>query len=136
MDDQTRRIIDLEREGYALRARIKRLQDAGKTVIGQREEWMARALAAEELLETERRPNGDDRFDRLRRMVAKELHPDFCTAGSLEKLMRARNASSDCGRKSNDWQSRDNRPPRQPTRSNRADQSAVMLFRRSDCQQL
>ena len=21
-------------------------------------------------------------------MVAKELHPDFCTAGSLEKLMR------------------------------------------------
>ena len=51
---------------------------------------MARALAAEELLETERRrpANGDDRFDRLRRMVAKELHPDFCTAGSLEKLMR------------------------------------------------
>ncbi len=31
----------------------------------------------------------DDRFDMLRRLIAKELHPDFCTGGDLEKLLRA-----------------------------------------------
>jgi hypothetical protein len=91
VDDLTRRIIALEQEGYALRATIKRLQDAGKTVIVQREEWKARALAGEELLalERERAAKGDDRFDALRRLIAKELHPDFCDGGHLEKLMRA-----------------------------------------------
>ena len=91
MGDLCNRTGGLEREVRALRTRIKRLQDAGKTVIGQRDEWMTRALAAEELLETERRrpANGDDRFNKLRRLVAKELHPDFCTLESLEKLLRA-----------------------------------------------
>jgi hypothetical protein len=81
------RIDELEREGHALRARIKRLQIAGKTVIAK---WKARALSAEELLESERdrHAGGQDRFDALRRLVAKELHPDFCTGGRLEKLMR------------------------------------------------
>ena len=62
----------------------------GGTVIAQREEWKARTLAAEELLETERNRHagGQDRFDALRRFVAKELHPEFCTGGQLEKLMR------------------------------------------------
>ena len=83
-------VAELEREGYALRARVKRLQDAGKTVINQREQWKARAFAAKELLEAElnRRSKNDDRFDALRRLIAKELHPDFCTGGQLEKLMR------------------------------------------------
>ena len=59
-------------------------------MIAQREQWKARALAAEELLEAERNRHagGQDRFDALRRLVAKELHPDFCTGGQLEKLMR------------------------------------------------
>src|ERR1700693_5117164 len=89
-EDLAWRIDELEQEGHALRARIKRLQDAGKTVIAQREEWRARSLAAEEFLEAERnrRSKGDDRFDALRRLVAKELHPDFCSGGRLEKLMR------------------------------------------------
>ena len=88
--DMAARIAELEQEGHALRARIKRLQTAGKTVIAQREEWKSRSLAAEELLEAERNrcSKGNDRFDMLRRLVAKELHPDFCKGGHLEKLMR------------------------------------------------
>jgi hypothetical protein len=84
------RIFEREEEVRALKARIKRLQNAGKTVIAQREEWRARALAGEELLEAEcnRHAGSQDRFDALRRFVAKELHPDFCTGGQLEKLMR------------------------------------------------
>jgi hypothetical protein len=74
-----KRIQELEREGRALQARVKRLQNAGKTVITQREEWKTRALAAEDRLETERRRpiNPDKRFDALRRLIATELHPDF-----------------------------------------------------------
>ena len=89
--DLGRRIQALEGEGRALRASVKRLQTAGKTVISQREEWKARALAAEQLVELERRhtTNVDERFDALRRLVAKELHPDFCTGGDLEKLVRS-----------------------------------------------
>lgn len=89
-EDLAGRIDELEQEGHALRVRIKRLQIAGRTVIAQREEWKARTLAAEELLETERNRHagGQDRFDALRRLVAKELHPEFCTGGQLEKLMR------------------------------------------------
>jgi len=90
VDDLARRVDELEREGYALRATIKRLHDAGKTVIEQREQWKARALAAEEQMETERdrQASGQDRFDALRRIVVKELHPDACNGGQLEKLMR------------------------------------------------
>jgi hypothetical protein len=90
VDDLTQHIDELERESYALRSQVKRLQDAGKTVIGQREQWKARALAAEEQLGSERsrRCKGDDRFDALRRLVAKELHPDYCNGGALEKLKR------------------------------------------------
>jgi hypothetical protein len=89
-NDLALRVAELEREGYALRARVRRLQDAGKTVINQREQWKSRALAAKELLEAElnRRSKNDDRFDALRRLVAKELHPDFCNGGHLEKLLR------------------------------------------------
>jgi hypothetical protein len=84
------RINELEQEGHVLRAKVTRLQHAGKTVIGQREHWKSRALAAEGLLETERnqRSKGDDCFDALRRLIAKELHPHFCAGGHLEKLMR------------------------------------------------
>src|ERR1700693_3551468 len=94
--DLAGRIDELEQEGYALRARIKRLQTAGKTVIAQREEWQARALAADDEVkrlaaELSSRPtvNPDNRFDMLRRIIARELHPDFCSGGGLEKLLRA-----------------------------------------------
>ena len=90
VEDLTRRIDDLEREAHTLRATVKRLQDAGKTVIDQREQWKSRALAAEGLLEAEgdRSTKDYNRFDALRRLIAKELHPDFCDGGHLEKLLR------------------------------------------------
>ena len=36
-----------------------------------------------------RSPSNNDRFDTLRRLVAKELHPDFCSGGAVEKTLRA-----------------------------------------------
>ena len=89
-EDLAERIDELEQEGYALRATIKRLQDAGKTIIDQREQWKARALAAEEQMaaERDRQASGQDRFDALRRIVVRELHPDACDGGQLEELMR------------------------------------------------
>jgi hypothetical protein len=90
-EDLTLRIAELEQERYTLREKVKRLQDAGKTVIDQREQWKARALVAEEQMATERhrQASGQDRFEALRRIVVKELHPDACNAGQLEKLIRA-----------------------------------------------
>ena len=90
-EDLVRRIDELEQDGYRLRATIKRLQDAGKAVIAQREQWKARALTAEEQMATERdrQASGQDRFAALRRIVVKELHPDACNGGQLEKLIRA-----------------------------------------------
>ena len=89
-EDLAERIDELEQDGYRLRATIKRLQDAGKTVIDQREQWKSRALVAEEQMarERDRQASGQDRFDALRRIVVKELHPDACNGGQLEKLMR------------------------------------------------
>ena len=78
------------------RLRITRLQDAARTVIAQREEWKTRALSAEdEVMDLMQELMGrqetvcDERFDKLRRIVAKELHPDFCAGGEIEKLIRA-----------------------------------------------
>jgi hypothetical protein len=39
VEDLTQRLDELEQERFALRAKVRRLQDAGKTVIGQREHW-------------------------------------------------------------------------------------------------
>jgi uncharacterized small protein (DUF1192 family) len=91
VEDLNQRIDDLEQECYRLRATIMRLQDAGKTVIAQHEQWKARALAAEEqtAMERDRQAGGQDRFEALRRIVVKELHPDACNGGQLEKLIRA-----------------------------------------------
>lgn len=55
----------------ALHEKISRLRVAGKTVIAQRETWKARALAAE------------TKFVRVKRLLAKELHPDY--AGTLSE---------------------------------------------------
>ena len=90
VEDLAERIDGLEQEGCSLRATIKRLQDAGKAVIEQRQQWKERALAAEEQMATERdrQASGQDRFDALRRIVVKELHPDACNGDQLEKIMR------------------------------------------------
>ena len=83
-DQLGKRVGELEGEVRALRASVSRLQNAGKTVIAQREEWKARALVAEQKVTdltaqlANRRATRDDRFDALRRLVARELHPDHC----------------------------------------------------------
>lgn len=64
-------------------------------MIAQREKWKAQALGAEQrvtdlIAQLASRPETrDGRFDALRRLVAKELHPDFCDSGGLEKTLRA-----------------------------------------------
>jgi hypothetical protein len=94
-DQLGRRVGELEEEVRALKARVRGLQNAGKTVIAQREEWKARARVAEQKVTdltaqlANRRATRDDRFDALRRLVALELHPDHCTGGDIEKLIRA-----------------------------------------------
>ena len=94
-DELGKRVGELEGEVRTLRARVARLQNAGKTVIAQREEWKARALVAEQKATdlaaqlVSRGETRDDRFDALRRLVAKELHPDHCAAGDIEKTVRA-----------------------------------------------
>jgi hypothetical protein len=79
----------LEAEVRVLNDWIGRLKSAGKTV----EEWKSRALDAEDQAVNFREEYGcllddwaaqsslDDRFDKLRRLIAKELHPDFCDGG-------------------------------------------------------
>ena len=94
-DQLGKRVGELEGEVRALRASVSRLQNAGKTVIAQREEWKARALVSEQKVTdltaklANRRAARDDRFDALRRLVARELHPDHCTGGDIEKTVRA-----------------------------------------------
>jgi hypothetical protein len=87
-DEQGRRVAKLEKQVRALNARISRLREAGKTIIAQREEWKTRALNAESTLRCHQ-VTGDDRFDTLRRLVARELHPDHCMGGEIEKVVRA-----------------------------------------------
>ena len=94
-DELGKRVGELEGEVRALRASVSRLQNAGKTVIAQREEWKARALTAEQKVTdlteqlANRRATRDCRFDALRRLIAKKLHPDFCDNSGIEKLIRA-----------------------------------------------
>ena len=83
-DELGKRVGELEGEVRALRASVSRLQTAGRKVIAQREEWKARALISEQNVTdltvqlANRRSTRDDRFQALRRLVARELHPDFC----------------------------------------------------------
>ena len=94
-DELRKRVGQLEEEIHRLQARVRRLQSAGKTVIAQREAWSARTVVAEQrvaelIAELSSRPaSRHDRFDALRRLIAKELHPDFCDGGGIEKLIRA-----------------------------------------------
>ena len=94
-DKLGKRVCELEGEVRALRASVSRLQNAGKTVIAQRREWKARALVAEQKAidlaaqQNSRRETRDDRFEALRRLVVRELHPDHCSGGDIEKTVRA-----------------------------------------------
>ena len=94
-DQLGRHVGELEKEVRALKARVRGLQNAGKTVIAQREEWKAKARVAEQKATdlaaqlASHQETRDDRFDALRRLVARELHPDHCAGGDIEKTVRA-----------------------------------------------
>ncbi len=94
-DELGKRVGELEEEVRALRASATHLRKAGRTIIAQRKEWKARALSAEQKAAdltaqlANRQAMRDDRFEALRRLVARELHPDHCTSSDIEKLIRA-----------------------------------------------
>jgi len=64
---------------------IARLRAAGRVVIAQREEWKARALAAEKELAAraadDRPRTATGRYVKLKRAIAQVLHPDGHPAG-------------------------------------------------------
>lgn len=72
-----------------LEAQVARLKEAGKTIIQQREEWKARALAAEKLGSGGSAPGGDaGRYAALKRILARELHPDYAPGDGIERVVR------------------------------------------------
>ncbi len=83
-----RRIDDLEQKVRSQEEKVERLQQAGKTVIEQREWWKTRAEAAEARLAEMPTSSDSGRFEQLRRVIAKELHPDFWPSDGLEKIVR------------------------------------------------
>jgi hypothetical protein len=66
------RVLMAEREN------MQKLRDACRLLIAEREAWKRRALAAEARMLTEEADEMDRRrFDALRRVLARELHPDY-----------------------------------------------------------
>ncbi|MFM7690177.1 MAG: hypothetical protein ACKPAC_12090 [Alphaproteobacteria bacterium] len=66
------RVLMAEREN------MQKLRDACRLLIAEREAWKRRALAAEARMLTEEADEMDrQRFDALRRVLARELHPDY-----------------------------------------------------------
>jgi hypothetical protein len=59
-----------------------------REITAELERWKERAAAAEAQVASLQASKTETRFDALRRLLAKELHPDFCTGGSLEKAVR------------------------------------------------
>ncbi len=69
------RVLMAEREN------LQKLRDACRLLIAEREAWKRRALAAEARMLTEEADEMDrQRFDALRRVLARELHPDYAPA--------------------------------------------------------
>jgi hypothetical protein len=65
----------------AERDNMQKLRDACRLLIAEREAWKRRALAAEARMLTEEADEMDrKRFDALRRVLARELHPDYAPA--------------------------------------------------------
>ena len=52
------------------------------------QQWKARGEAAEVLLAKRKATEANVRLESLRRLLAKGLHPDFCTGGNVEKAVR------------------------------------------------
>lgn len=80
-----------EREQIAeLEEKIARLKEAGKLIIQQREEWKSRALIAEAKYSNENtvNPKNDTKYISLKRIIAREIHPDYAQSEGLERILR------------------------------------------------
>ena len=72
-----------------LEAQVVQLKKAGRTVIAQREEWKARALAAEKQASSATSEASDrSRYGALKRVLARELHPDYAPSDGIERVIR------------------------------------------------
>jgi len=84
-DNDQQQMLDKLREAarvlMAERENMQKLRDACRLLIAEREAWKRRALAAEARMLTEEADEMDrQRFDALRRVLARELHPDYAPA--------------------------------------------------------
>lgn len=84
-DADQQKLMDKLREAarvlLAERENMQKLRDACRLLIAEREAWKRRALAAEARMLTEEADEMDrQRFDALRRVLARELHPDYAPA--------------------------------------------------------
>ena len=84
-DADQQKLMDKLREAarvlMAERENMQKLRDACRLLIAEREAWKRRALAAEARMLTEEADEMDrQRFDALRRVLARELHPDYAPA--------------------------------------------------------
>lgn len=74
-----------------LEADNKRLRERGRAALRERDHWQARAEAAEAKV-AEIRANGgaatQDKYGSLKKLLARELHPDRVQGDGLEKILR------------------------------------------------
>lgn len=77
------RVLMAEREN------MQKLRDVCRLLIAEREAWKRRALASEARMLTEEADEMDrQRFDALRRVLARELHPDYAPADRGDLSLR------------------------------------------------
>ncbi|MBM3587192.1 MAG: hypothetical protein FJX33_05160 [Alphaproteobacteria bacterium] len=84
-NNDTQQMLDKLREAarvlMAERENMQKLRDACRLLIAEREAWKRRAFAAEARMLTEEATEMDrQRFNALRRVLARELHPDYAPA--------------------------------------------------------
>jgi hypothetical protein len=83
------KLRDAARVLMAERENMQKLRDACRLLIAEREAWKRRALAAEARMLTEEADEMDrHRFDALRRVLARELHPDYAPANCADLPLR------------------------------------------------
>ncbi|MBY0364005.1 MAG: hypothetical protein K2X45_19015 [Phreatobacter sp.] len=75
----------------ALETELERVRALGRRAVKERDDWKARALAAEAAQggESSVAVAPDVRYRELRNFIAREFHPDRGSASEIEKLFRA-----------------------------------------------
>jgi hypothetical protein len=92
-DQRQAELMDKLREAarvlMAEQENMRKLRDTCRLLIAEREAWKRRALAAEARMLTEDADAMDrQRFDALRRVLARELHPDYAPADQADVPLR------------------------------------------------